>query len=157
MQALIQLDSEETRFYWAITVLGTCSSLHGTFPIVTGAARLCHQERSKGGIQMAASPGCRDGFIYNLIKSSPGVMRAPRSVQVGLDHPLCTYALLLPSHLHFAAAANLLFLLLQVQFQIPGLCPLLSPHPVFWSLESWVENPSILLLLRCSGGAQVSG
>lgn len=33
----------------------------------------------------------------------------------------------------------------------------LSPHPVFWSLESWVENPSILLLLACSGGAQVSG
>lgn len=91
---------------------------------------------------MAMSPGCRFGFIY-LIKGSPGVMRTPRFVQVGMDHPLCTSALLLPSHPHLAAAANLFILLLTAQLQIPGLCHLPSAHTPCFGLwrAGWRTPP----------------
>lgn len=82
-------------------------------------------------------------------------MRAPRSVQVGLDHPLCTYALLLPSHLHFAAAANLLFLLPASSVSDSWAMPFTQPTPsVLVSGELGGESlhsPAPALLWECSG------
>lgn len=63
-------------------------------------------------------------YLHLNKKLSRSDESSTKSVQVGLDHPLCSSALLLPSHPHLAAA-DLLILLLPVQLQIPGLCP---PH-----------------------------
>lgn len=92
------------------------------------------------------SPGCRDGFIYILIKSYPGVMSelmkavgaascTDRSGAGSFAPPLC------PAALHHADGAHLLTPLLPLSCQTPGPCPPCSAHT--WCFGLWGAVRSI--------------